>query len=160
MIYEQCFRKTGGQSIRAGLIGTGSYGMSLFSQAQLIPRLEIPVLCDRNIEALRNACQQGGISEEQISLCKSRKAILQAIEDKKWAITQESDLLMDLPLDVIAECTGNPEAGARNAELAISHGYQARQGYPQKCKLCWEVRKFLRPYFPDTFGPAEIYENL
>ncbi|MFC1715827.1 radical SAM protein [Candidatus Poribacteria bacterium] len=44
-------------------------------------------------------------------------------------------------------------------ELAIRHGYQARQGYPQKCNLCWEVRKFLRPRFPDTFGPAEIYEH-
>jgi hypothetical protein len=42
-------------------------------------------------------------------------------------------------------------------ELAIQHGYQPREGYPQKCNLCWEVRKFLRPHFPDTFGPAEIY---
>lgn len=43
-------------------------------------------------------------------------------------------------------------------ELAKQHGYKARQGYPQKCNLCWEVRKFLRPHFPETFGPAEIYE--
>ena len=44
-------------------------------------------------------------------------------------------------------------------ELAIRHGYQPRQGYPQKCSLCWEVRKFLRPQFPDTFGPAEVYNQ-
>jgi len=44
-------------------------------------------------------------------------------------------------------------------ELAIKHGYQQREGYPQKCNLCWEVRKFLRPYYPETFGPAEIYET-
>jgi hypothetical protein len=44
-------------------------------------------------------------------------------------------------------------------ELAIQHGYQPREGYPQKCNLCWEVRKFLRPRFPDTFGPAEIYDT-
>ncbi len=44
-------------------------------------------------------------------------------------------------------------------KLAIEHGYQPRDGYPQKCSLCWETRKFLRPYFPDTFGPAEIYET-
>ncbi len=43
-------------------------------------------------------------------------------------------------------------------ELAEEYGYQARDGYPQKCGFCWEVRKFLRPFFPDTFGPAEIYE--
>ncbi|HJP32433.1 MAG TPA: radical SAM protein [Candidatus Latescibacteria bacterium] len=43
-------------------------------------------------------------------------------------------------------------------EVAEEHGYEPREGYPQKCGLCWEVRKFLRPHFPETFGPAEIYE--
>jgi predicted homoserine dehydrogenase-like protein len=57
MIYEHFFQQTEDQIIRVGLIGTGTYGMSLFSQVQLIPRLEIPVLCDRNIEALRHACR-------------------------------------------------------------------------------------------------------
>lgn len=42
-------------------------------------------------------------------------------------------------------------------ELAVERGYHHRSGYPQKCYLCWDVRKFLRPYFPETFGPAEIY---
>ena len=44
-------------------------------------------------------------------------------------------------------------------KLAIQHGYQPRDAYPQKCGLCWEVRKFLRPHFPGTFGPQEIYET-
>lgn len=42
-------------------------------------------------------------------------------------------------------------------ELAVERGYHPRSGYPQKCYFCWDIRKFLRPYFPDTFGPAEIY---
>lgn len=45
-------------------------------------------------------------------------------------------------------------------ELAIQLGYKPENGYPQKCNLCWEVRKFLRPYFPETFGTAEIYSNF
>ncbi len=44
-------------------------------------------------------------------------------------------------------------------ELAKSLGYEERAGYPQKCGLCWEVRKFLRPHFPDAIGPAEVYEE-
>lgn len=44
-------------------------------------------------------------------------------------------------------------------KLAIERGYKKRDGYPQKCNLCWEVRKFLRPCFPETFGPAEIYDT-
>ena len=42
-------------------------------------------------------------------------------------------------------------------EIAKARGFRPRKAYPQKCHLCWEVRKFLRPYFPDTFGPEEIY---
>lgn len=41
--------------------------------------------------------------------------------------------------------------------LAVDRGYQPRAGYPQKCGLCWEVRKFLRPHFPDVLGPDEVY---
>ena len=42
-------------------------------------------------------------------------------------------------------------------EIARGLGYEPRHGYPQKCGLCWEVRKFLRPHFPDVLGPDEIY---
>ncbi|MHB1458408.1 MAG: radical SAM protein [Armatimonadota bacterium] len=44
-------------------------------------------------------------------------------------------------------------------DLAISYGYTPRSGYPQKCGLCWEVRLFLRQFFPETIGPDEIYEH-
>jgi hypothetical protein len=42
--------------------------------------------------------------------------------------------------------------------MAMERGYQPRDGYPQKCGLCWEVRKFLRRHFPDVLGPDEVYE--
>jgi organic radical activating enzyme len=41
--------------------------------------------------------------------------------------------------------------------IAVERGYRPRDGYPQKCNLCWEVRKFLRPHFPEQLGPDEIY---
>jgi len=44
-------------------------------------------------------------------------------------------------------------------KLAVKFGYKPRKGYPQKCNLCWEVRKYLRPNFPGTFGPEEIYDR-
>jgi len=42
-------------------------------------------------------------------------------------------------------------------ELAQAKGYEPLPAYKQKCHLCWETRKFLRPFYPETFGPAEIY---
>lgn len=122
MIYENLFNRAGDKRVRAGLIGTGTYGISLLAQAQSVTRLEIPVVCDQDIEAARRACQQAGIPEEEVAICNNRKEALQAVERGKWAIATDSTLLMDLPLDVIVECTGNPEAGACHADLAIQHG--------------------------------------
>jgi hypothetical protein len=45
-------------------------------------------------------------------------------------------------------------------DLATGLGYEAKEGYPQKCNLCWEVRKFLRPHYPDILGPDEIYGEM
>ncbi len=43
-------------------------------------------------------------------------------------------------------------------QLALPRGYRPADGYPQKCGLCWEVRKFLRPYYPEALGPPDVYE--
>jgi len=41
---------------------------------------------------------------------------------------------------------------------AVERGYEPKERYPQKCGMCWEIRRFLRPFFPEAFGPAEVYE--
>ncbi len=58
---------------------------------------------------------------------------------------------------------GNPIVAALCEEgpvgllkMAEGLGYQ-REEYVQKCHLCWQVRRFLRPHFPDILGPDEIY---
>ena len=43
--------------------------------------------------------------------------------------------------------------------LAQAHGYQPKEAYPQKCCLCYHLRHFLRPRFPDLLGPAEVYSE-
>lgn len=40
--------------------------------------------------------------------------------------------------------------------MAEELGYR-RESYVQKCHLCWQVRKFLRPHYPQTLGPEEVY---
>jgi len=42
-------------------------------------------------------------------------------------------------------------------KLAEERGYQRKNGYCQKCYLCFELRSFLRPYFPEFLAPDEIY---
>ena len=59
MNYDNLFAKAGKTMIRAGLVGTGIYGISLMAQARFIPRLEIPVVCDQEPKTARRACFVG-----------------------------------------------------------------------------------------------------
>jgi predicted homoserine dehydrogenase-like protein len=122
MIYANLFNRAGSRNIRAGLIGTGSYGISLLAQAQSLSRLEFPVVYDQNIEKAQSACRRAGIPAENITVCGSRKKLLNAMENGKCAIAENHGLLLNAPLDVVVECTGNPEAGARHAISAIRKG--------------------------------------
>lgn len=42
-------------------------------------------------------------------------------------------------------------------KLAIEKGYQPLEGYADKCHLCFETRKFLRPYCPDILVVDNCY---
>ena len=122
MIYESLFEKAGSEKIYAGLIGCGTYGISLLAQAQRISRLNIPVICDQDSQTARQACARAGIAEENIVSCSDRNQIMLAMEMDRCAIVEDYKLMLDVPLDVIVESTGNPESGARHAVAAIQHG--------------------------------------
>ena len=122
MIYDSLFKRAGDKQINAGLIGTGTYGISLLAQAQRISRLNIPVVCDQDPQMAGRACIRAGIPEENITTCSNRNQILLAMEKGHCAIAEYFELMLEVPLDVMVESTGNPEAGARHAEAAIQHG--------------------------------------
>ena len=37
------------------------------------------------------------------------------------------------------------------------YGYTLPERAVSRCSFCYEVRRFLRRFHPDTFGPAEVY---
>ena len=49
------------------------------------------------------------------------------------------------------------EGPAGLLRLAQRHGYSPGRGYVDGCHLCYEVRRFLRPYYPDHLAPARPY---
>lgn len=108
--------------VRAGIIGCGAFGTSILAQAPSVPLLEIPAVADQDVRAARLAYQHAGVGEDRLVLCDSRRTALGALEAGKTVIVEDPLLLMELPLDVIVESTGVPEAGARHAEAALRHG--------------------------------------
>ncbi len=122
MIYQQIFERSAKGPVRTGLIGTGSYGRLLLSQSLNVPRVKITAICDRDPGAAMSACEKAGFPADEIRICDTREKTIKSVEARKIPVIEDAELLVDLPLDVVVECTGAAEAGARHADLAIRHG--------------------------------------
>jgi predicted homoserine dehydrogenase-like protein len=123
VIYQHLFERVQEPTtVRAGMIGAGHFGTPIVTQSPIIPRLEVPVVADVDVEAGRRAYLQAGYDEDDITVCGSHAAALRAMESGKRVVLRDALLMMDLPLDVIATATRVPEAGARFAWEAIQHG--------------------------------------
>ena len=123
MIYSQLFdRLAPDAKVRAGIIGTGHYATAIVTQSADIARLDVPVVADIDLESARRAFQRAGLADDVIVACDSRAAALRAMERGQKVILADALLMMDLPLDVIAEATGSAEAGALHGSEAIRNG--------------------------------------
>ncbi len=83
--------------------------------------------------------------------------ILGNIRDNAVSEVMTKDYIMNHPIGGIL--ADGAEGPFKLLEMAEEKGYQRRETYPQKCALCFEARRFLRPHYPQYFGPAEIYED-
>lgn len=123
MIYHQLFdRHAPDVTVRAGIIGTGHYATATVTQSADMPRLEVQVVSDIDLASSRLAFTRAGFSDDDIVECDSRSAALLAMERGRRVILSDPLLMMDLPLDVIAEATGSAEAGAVHGSEAIRNG--------------------------------------
>ncbi len=111
-----------GRVVRAALIGAGEFGRSLLSQSQAIDNLDICVLCDQNLHTARDACRRAGIPVDTIAVCDSAASARKNLAEGLRVLVEDSALVMDLPVDIVVEATGNPEAGAGNAAAALANG--------------------------------------
>lgn len=123
MIYQQVYdRYKKKDLVTAGIIGSGHFGTAVITQSMHNPQLNVPVIADHSIENAKKAYSHAGISDDRVVVCDTASAAKQAMEKGKYVIVQDPMILMDLPLDIIGEGTGMPEAGARHALAAIKSG--------------------------------------
>lgn len=107
---------------RAGMIGTGAFAVTLLAQSRLITALDIAVVCDRNVDIARRACRRAGWPAEKLAACDNGAAVAQAIRNEQCALVDDPELVISAVIDVLVECTGDPEAGAIHALGAIRAG--------------------------------------
>ena len=122
MNYETLFKAAKHKKVRSAIVGAGEFGTSFIFQAMNITGLEVPAVCNRTVEKGVNAYTNAGIPEDNIRVCESETEAKKAFEAGKHIVVSDGMLLMNLPIDVLVEGTGNPEVGARYADAAIQHG--------------------------------------
>ncbi len=108
--------------VMAAVIGTGHFATAVVTQAESMPQLHVPVVVDLSVDAAQQAYARAGVDPSTVVVCDSRQTALAALERQQRVILTDAALLWELPIDVILESTGVPDAGARHALAAIEHG--------------------------------------
>ncbi|KAA0893159.1 flagellar biosynthesis protein FlgA [Pusillimonas sp. ANT_WB101] len=109
--------------VNACIVGSGGFGRSFLAQGMRTPLLNCRVAVDVSAEVVVHAMTQIGIAEDQIRVCETPESALQAWHDGCYVATSDLVNLLGLPLDIVVEATGNPEAGARYAKMALDAGF-------------------------------------
>lgn len=120
MNYRNLFQSS--TPIKTGLIGTGDFGNSFLSQTRLIPRLEAVAICDLDLDTAHQACLRAGWPEAALIYCRTEGEAQSAVAAGNVALVEDAQLLISLPIDIVIEATGMPEAGAAHAQAALAVG--------------------------------------
>src|SRR6056297_1801224 len=107
--------------VEIGIIGVSGFNHSLFIYGSRSERASVRVVCGRNIDNIQKAYQSIGVEQDMIQHCTSYNEGIQAFKTGKHLIFNDVFLAMQMPIDVMVEGTGNPEASAVHALQAIEN---------------------------------------
>ena len=120
MNYQNLFKSS--RITKVGLIGMGTFGRSFLAQSRLIPHIGVPVVCDQDVAVAKEACLKAGLPPGNLKICDTEAEANDSIASGKTVVVGDGALLMDLPISVVIEASGMPEAGALHALMAIENG--------------------------------------
>lgn len=109
---------------RLGLIGAGQMGTGLISQVEHMVGMRVVAVADVLPGRPTAAYVEAGVAPDiVVEMEENPDRAAEAIAAGKRVATHDADYLVQIPnLDVIVECTGIPEVGARVCEAAIACG--------------------------------------
>jgi len=122
MNYQAFFEKIQGKAKSVGIIGSGHYATAIVTQCRYISSLEVKILADIELDHAIRAYRHAGYTKNDFRVCSNRDEALAALKANKKVIVQDPLIMMDLPIDIVVEATGFPEAGALHAHEAIKNG--------------------------------------
>ena len=115
-------RAAAGRPVRVAVIGTGDYGETLVGQLLQIPGMWPAVICDLDLERAAQTYVRGGIDPTEIEVAERLSHLVQRVADGRPTTTGDLDLVVRAPVDVVVDCTGEPDTGCEVALGAIDNG--------------------------------------
>jgi predicted homoserine dehydrogenase-like protein len=104
------------------VVGSGGFGRSFLAQALRIPLINARIAIDREAGIAAAALRSIGLDESRIAVCETPAQAVAAWERGQHIAAADVAVVLGLPLDLLVEATGHPDAGARHARLAIEAG--------------------------------------
>ncbi len=104
------------------IVGTGDFGRSYLRQAQKTPLLGARIAVDVSAARAAEALAAAGVDRDAIAPCETAAEARAAWARGRHVAAGDLAVVIDLPIDVVIEATGHPEAGARHALMAIEAG--------------------------------------
>jgi predicted homoserine dehydrogenase-like protein len=110
------------QTVKTLIIGAGEYGFSLVTQSQKTPGLSVTAIHARRPERGVAAFKYAGLPEDAIAVCETKSQAEKALAAGKVVVSSDALMLVQLPIDVVVEATGSPEAATLHADAALANG--------------------------------------
>ena len=108
--------------IEVALVGAGAFGRSLLGQGRRMALMNVRVAVDLSADRAAQAFLALGYGEAEIARCDTRDEAQAAWEAGKMVAAGALDTVLGLPVDIVAEASGHPEAGAVHALAALEAG--------------------------------------
>ena len=110
-------------SIDACVVGSGGFGRRFLAQSTRVKSISARVAVDLTTDLAAATWMSIGIPDEQIARCASADEAAAAWAAGQFIAAGDVATVLALPVQVLIEATGHPEAGARHARLAIEAGW-------------------------------------
>ena len=121
MDYSDYFSKVE-RPVETCVVGSGGFGRSFLAQGMRVPLMRARVAVDVDAAIARRCFVDLGVVPDAVVQCSTADEAARAWAAGHCIAAADLATVIDLPIDVVVEATGHPEAGARHAQMAIAAG--------------------------------------
>lgn len=108
--------------IEVALVGAGAFGCSLLGQGARMDLMNVRVAVDVSAERAAEAFRATGRADSDIALCATAEEAATAWDRGLSVAAGALDIVLPLPVDIVVEASGHPEAGGAHAFASLEAG--------------------------------------